>query len=85
MPSINAGSCGIIVKLLLNLSKPIVEISISSINIFPFKASNILNKHNVIVLFPDPVLPTIPTLFPDSIVKFKSERTIYVSGLYLTE
>ena len=85
MPSINAGSCGIIVRLFLNLSKPIVDISISSINIFPFKASNILNKHNVIVLLPEPVLPTIPTLLPDSIVKFKSDKTISVSGLYLTE
>ncbi len=55
--------------------------STSSINILPSNASNILNKHNVIVLFPLPVLPAIPIFSFGNILKDIFFNTISVSGL----
>ena len=73
-----------IVIFFLNISKPIFLISTLSIYIVPSKGSNILNKHKQIVLFPLPVLPTIPIFSLDLISKFKFFKTISVLGLYLT-
>ena len=45
--------------------------SIPSIIIYPFMASNILNNVNVIVDFPAPVLPTTPIFSFGLIVKLR--------------
>lgn len=45
----------------LNAGREIVEISTESIVIYPEVLSIILNKADMIELFPAPVLPTIPT------------------------
>ena len=84
VPSINVGSCGIIVKFCLNISNPILLISMSSINIFPLSASNNLNKHRHSVDFPLPVRPTTPIFSFGFISKFKFFKTNGVFGLYLT-
>ena len=47
----------------------------SSIIIFPSNASMILKMLRIIVDFPEPVLPHIPTFSPDLICKFKPLRT----------
>jgi len=49
-----------------------LAISTPSIIIDPYEASKILNKLNVIVDFPAPVLPTIPTFYRGAMLKHKS-------------
>jgi hypothetical protein len=78
-------SCGMIVILSLRSARPTVDISTPSISMLPLNFSIILHRANQIVLFPAPVLPTIPTFSPDSIVTFKFLSTTCVSGLYFTE
>jgi hypothetical protein len=50
----------------------------------PVSISTILLRAKLIVLFPAPVLPTIPTLEPPSIFKLSPLRTKSVFGLYLS-
>jgi hypothetical protein len=54
-----------------------------SIRILPCSGSKILANAKVIVLFPDPVLPTIPIFNPYSILNDKLFKTNSVLGLYL--
>ena len=70
VPSINFGSWGIKDILSLNNFKSILDISTSSINIFPLEASKIRNNAKHKVVFPLPVLPTIPIFSPGFIVQF---------------
>lgn len=49
----------------------------------PSSISTIRLKAKLIVLFPAPVLPTMPTFSPPLIVKFNPFKTNSVSGLYL--
>ena len=84
-PENKTGSCGIIVNLCLNEWRPIVFISISSINILPVLCSNNRNKPSDKLLFPAPVLPTIPIFSPALISAQILLRTLSNSLLYLTE
>jgi hypothetical protein len=60
-----------------------LPISIPSISIKPpFYNSSILDKDNAIVDFPAPVLPTMPTFYPGSILNVRFYKTVFVSGLY---
>ena len=59
-------------------------ISTPSIQIDPFSNSTILLMAKLIVLFPAPVLPTIPTFYPPSTLKLKDFKTNSVLGLYLS-
>ena len=79
--SIKNGSCGTIDNLSLKYSKFIDLISSLSIKILPFFGSIILDKDNTILLFPLPVLPTIPILSPGFISKFTFFNINGVSGL----
>jgi hypothetical protein len=63
------GSWGITVILCLNSDNGIDWISIPSINIDPSKISTILDIARQIVLFPAPVLPTMPIFSPFGILK----------------
>jgi len=58
--------------------------SILSIKIAPFSISTILLIAKLMVLFPAPVLPTMPTFYPPSILKFRPLRTKSVFGRYLS-
>ena len=78
------GSYGIIVIFYLSYSREWSLILFPSIEIFPDSISMILVKAREIVLFPAPVLPTIPTLCPPSILKERPLSTFSVVGLYLT-
>ena len=62
-----------------------VEISIPSITILPEEASRILKRPNIMELFPLPVRPTMPTLSPGLITRFKFLRTSPSYGLYRNE
>ena len=79
------GSCGITVSRSLRSDKPMLDISIPSILIHPLKLSIILHNTSPKVDFPAPVLPTMPILLPDFILRLIESRTISVSGLYLAE
>jgi len=62
-----------------------VEISVPSINILPEEAYKILKRPNIKELFPLPVRPTMPTLSPGFITRFKFLRTSPSYGLYRNE
>lgn len=68
----------------LRSSKLRPAISIPSTMICPSYASKILSKDNIIVLFPLPVLPTTPILYPPWNVTVKPLNTRSRLGLYLT-
>ena len=77
------GSYGIRVILLLKSYRFIYYILILSISIWPSKISTILQIAYEIVLFPAPVLPTIPIFIPFSTLKEIFFNTISVFVLYL--
>jgi hypothetical protein len=70
------------VILSLSSSRGTFAMSIPSINILPLKISTIRLKAKLIVLFPAPVLPTIPIFSPAFVVKVKPFNTVSVSGRY---
>lgn len=53
-------------------------------SISPDEQSNILNKQLIMVLFPAPVRPTIPTFYPFTILNDTPFKTSGSSSLYLT-
>ncbi len=53
-------------------------------SIYPDEQSNILNKQLIMVLLPAPVLPTIPTFYPFTILKDTPFNTSRSSSRYLT-
>lgn len=57
-------SRGMIVILLRKSVKPIFEMSTPSMTIFPSVASTNRKNESASVLFPEPVLPSIPTYIP---------------------
>ena len=67
VPSNIVASYKIIVIDSLSYDKDNVDMSTPSIKIYPFIASRILNKDNVIVDLPAPVLPTTPIFSLDFI------------------
>lgn len=83
VPAKRQGSCRIIVILDRRSFKLYLEISLPSKTIVPESASNILKRHNIMVDFPEPVLPTTPILCPPwkvtvSPLKTKSKFFLYL-------
>ena len=76
------GSQGITVTFFLRQCISTSKIFTSSIRISPSIISMILDKDRQIVLFPAPVLPTIPIFSPDLTSNVKSFRTTSVFGRY---
>jgi hypothetical protein len=60
-------SYGMMVTLFLSVDKGICEMSTPSSEIVPLSNSITLDKHKLMVLFPAPVLPTIPIFSPELI------------------
>lgn len=83
VPLNRVGSWGIIPNLDLRSWTPILEMSTLSTTIFPPTGSTSLNKALIRVVFPLPVLPTIPILCPPSNVQLIPFRTNGDSRLYL--
>lgn len=83
-PTKSVGSCGMTAKWDLRSWSPIVEMSRSSITIFPSVGSTKRNKALMKVVFPLPVRPTIPILCLPSIVQVIPWRTSGAFGRYLT-
>ena len=84
VPLKRVGSWGIIPKRDLRSWSPIEHISMWSTTIFPPTGSTKRNKAPINVVFPLPVLPTIPILSPPSNVQLIPRRTRGAPGLYLT-
>mmetsp|Transcript_36253 Transcript_36253/g.40353 ORF Transcript_36253/g.40353 Transcript_36253/m.40353 type:complete len:237 (-) Transcript_36253:9-719(-) len=82
VPENMTGSCGITAMLARSFFKPTDLISISSITICPLSSSAIRVNAFTTVLFPAPVLPTIPTLAPLGIFIFNPFKANGVSGRY---
>jgi hypothetical protein len=61
----------------LSYSKLSLLVSWPSISILPEDPSIILSNPNIKVLFPLPVLPTIPIFYPDLIIKLMFFKTSY--------
>ena len=83
-PVNKVGSWGMMVTFSLSVFNAISEIFKPSIHIDPDSISTILLRLRLIVLFPAPVLPTIPIFFPPSISKVRPFSTKSVFGLYLS-
>lgn len=83
LPLKRVGSWGIIPKRDLRSWSPIKHISTSSTVIFPSAGSTRRKSAPIKVVFPLPVLPTIPTLSPPSNVQLIPWRISGASGLYL--
>lgn len=83
VPENRVGSYGITVIESLNCSKGIFEILTPSIIIFPLSIYTIRVILLIKVLFPAPVLPTMPIFSPLLILKSTPFRTSSLSGLYL--
>ena len=83
VPVNKVGSCGMIVMLYLNLCSGISLILTPSTKIDPDSSSTILVKARLMVLFPAPVLPTMPIFWPASTSNDNPLRTSGVFGLYL--
>jgi hypothetical protein len=69
----------------LSLISPILLISTPSIKIVPYSNSNIRGIESILDVLPEPVLPTIPTFIPGSILQPTPFKTSSVFGLYLNE
>jgi hypothetical protein len=68
----------------LRSSNEIIFESIPPIKILPFSISTIRLIAILIVLFPAPVRPTMPTFEPPSILKLSPFKTKSVFGRYLS-
>lgn len=81
-PVKRVGSYGMTVTLFLSSMSGTLEMSTPSINMVPEKSSIILLRASPTVVFPAPVLPTIPTFSPDFTSKERFLRAKSVYGLY---
>ena len=72
------GSYGMTVILFLNSSNGTSWISIPSMTILPSKISTILDIDKQIVLFPAPVLPTIPIFSPGLTLNDNFLSTVWI-------
>mmetsp|Transcript_4225 Transcript_4225/g.6463 ORF Transcript_4225/g.6463 Transcript_4225/m.6463 type:complete len:248 (+) Transcript_4225:758-1501(+) len=85
VPENKVGSCGMIDRAFLRSSKPISDIFTPSMTIRPSLTSTSLNRAVRRELFPAPVLPTTPTLWPPWTVKLTLRSTKSNSGRYLIQ
>jgi len=84
MPLKRVGSCGIILSFNLRSFRPMEHISSPSIRILPLAGSIRRNRELIRVVFPLPVLPTTPILFPAAKVQVIPFRTKGAFGRYFT-
>lgn len=85
LPVNKVGSCGITVIFYRNKGRARSLMSSPSIIIEPLSSSTMRLNARQIVLFPAPVLPTMPTFWPYSALKERPLSTISVPGLYLKQ